>query len=118
LLYHGGNSNRDAIIRHIGDYDGVGANYDVVTDFYWTENFRARANVDVVADHRCNWLVDAPQTHYDAGPDAAVVSKAGKPAYHNGSKMVDYEITTDLDLTWQLHSRNYLNEFMQDSINE
>src|SRR5690606_41386438 len=80
--------------------------------FPYTTLFRsARADVDVVADHRRDFLLDAAEADGDAVPDPAIVADARVAADNDAAEMIDHEVAADLrseEHTSELQSRENL----------
>jgi hypothetical protein len=74
------NPNCDAIVGDVHCYDRVGADQNIVTDSNWSKYFRARANIDVVADSRRSFVLNMTQANDDPTANTTTVPKLGVPA--------------------------------------
>src|SRR6187551_1868579 len=111
-------SHCDAVVRHIPDDHGVGADQDVVADANATQHLRTGAYVDVVANGGRTWLVGARQPHYHAVADTAVVTESRETADHDATEVIDDEIAADPRLAGQFDSGEDLDALVEDPVHQ
>src|ERR1700738_2950979 len=110
------NADSNRIGWNIAKHDRVRTDHDVIADFYWTEQFCARTNIDIVADHRGKFLIDSAKANGYSVANPAVVAKCCISAYDDATEMIDCEIAANCCFTWQFDTGDDLNKFVKQLI--
>jgi hypothetical protein len=81
-----------------------------------TEDFRACANIDPIAENGRAPLSGIPQAHRDPIANDAIIAKNRVATDDNSSEMIDTKTTADDGLTWKFNSCEYFGEKLENLV--
>jgi hypothetical protein len=116
--HDGRDAGRDAIIRYIDENHSIRTYPDVIAYGYWPQNLGPAAYIDIVANYRGARFIDAAKTNYHSVANTAVVAELRITTYDNAPKVINHEVSPNLNLAWQFHARNYLDAFESDFVEQ
>src|SRR6266545_7100460 len=106
-------ADRYGVVGDVAQDNRIGSDQHVVADPDRAKQLRTRTDVDVVADRRRAFILNAPQSDDDAVTNAAIVTKFRIATDNNATKMINHEVPTNFDLAGQLDPGDDLDELVQ-----
>jgi hypothetical protein len=94
----GGRARCNRIIRNVTQNPCARTDQHVIPDMNRPEKLSAGSDVDVIANHRCASLLDAPETNNNTIANAAIITELSVTTNNDSTKVVDDKTAAYSDL--------------------